>query len=87
MSKHLVVGWSLRFALRLVMSDKYNIYVGALYDPMLRSFTGMDPVDYQEDNFHSFNRYAYANNNLYKYVDPDRKHPLVYMLGGSDFFS
>ncbi|MDV7645026.1 RHS repeat domain-containing protein [Acinetobacter sp. PVC-6A] len=41
------------------------------YDPILGRFTGMDPVDYQEDNLHSFNRYAYANNNPYKYVDPD----------------
>ncbi|MFC1398689.1 RHS repeat domain-containing protein [Acinetobacter lactucae] len=51
------------------------------YDPILGRFTGMDPVDYQEDNLHSFNRYAYANNNPYKYVDPDGNHPLVYMLG------
>ncbi|MDV8153465.1 RHS repeat-associated core domain-containing protein [Acinetobacter pittii] len=51
------------------------------YDPILGRFTGIDPVDYKEDNLHSFNRYAYANNNPYKYVDPDGNHPLVYMLG------
>lgn len=51
------------------------------YDPILGRFTGMDPVDYQENNLHSFNRYAYANNNPYKYVDPDGNHPLIYMLG------
>jgi hypothetical protein len=28
-------------------------------------------VGVQEDNIHSFNRYAYANNNPYRYVDPD----------------
>lgn len=32
---------------------------------------GMDPVDYQEGNLHSFNRYAYGNNNPVRYIDPD----------------
>jgi len=47
-------------------------YFGARwYDPELGRFTGIDPVDVDENNPHSFNRYAYANNNPYKYVDPD----------------
>ena len=47
-------------------------YFGARwYDPVVGRFTGIDPVGYQEDNIHSFNRYAYANNNPYKFVDPD----------------
>ena len=47
-------------------------YFGARwYDPVLGRFTGIDPVGFQEDNIHSFNRYAYANNNPYKFVDPD----------------
>ena len=41
------------------------------YDPVLGRFMGIDPVDFQTDDLHSFNRYAYANNNPYKYVDPD----------------
>ena len=46
-------------------------YMGArYYDPMLGRFMGVDPVDFQEDNLHSFNRYAYVNNNPYKFVDP-----------------
>ncbi|WP_420232920.1 RHS repeat domain-containing protein [Pseudomonas sp. ABY48] len=46
-------------------------YMGArYYDPVLGRFMGVDPVDFQEDNLHSFNRYAYANNNPYKFVDP-----------------
>jgi hypothetical protein len=32
---------------------------------------GVDPVGFQEGNVHSFNRYAYANNNPYKFIDPD----------------
>ena len=47
-------------------------YMGArYYDPAMGRFMGVDPVDFKEDNLHSFNRYAYANNNPYKFVDPD----------------
>ncbi|QTN28811.1 M6 family metalloprotease domain-containing protein [Rhodoferax sp. AJA081-3] len=62
-------------------------YMGArYYDPVLGRFMGVDPVGFQEDSVHSFNRYAYANNNPYKYVDPDGHSPidvvfLVYDLG------
>lgn len=54
--------------------DKSNglSYFGARwYDPVLGRFTGIDPVGFKTGNIHSFNRYAYANNNPYKYVDPD----------------
>ncbi len=34
---------------------------------------GIDPVGYS--NVHNFNRYTYANNNPYKYVDPDGNNP------------
>jgi len=47
-------------------------YFGARwYDPVHGRFMSMDPVGFQEDNIHSFNKYAYANNNPYKFVDPD----------------
>ncbi len=47
-------------------------YFGArYYDPAVGRFMGVDPVGFQEDNLHSFNRYAYGNNNPVKYLDPD----------------
>jgi RHS repeat-associated protein len=47
-------------------------YAGArYYDPVVGRFMGVDPVPFQENVVHSFNRYAYGNNNPYKYVDPD----------------
>ncbi|MFW5451139.1 MAG: RHS repeat domain-containing protein [Methylophagaceae bacterium] len=47
-------------------------YFGArYYDPIVGRFMGVDPVGFQENNIQSVNRYAYANNNPYKYVDPD----------------
>ncbi len=49
------------------------------YDPVIGRFYSNDPVDalghIQRGNSiaHGFNRYTYANNNPYKYVDPDGK--------------
>lgn len=62
-------------------------YVGArYYDPTIGRFFGADPAQLDFDNLHSLNRYAYANNNPYRYVDPDGHSPidvafLVYDLG------
>lgn len=54
------------------------VYMGArYYDPVAGRFMGVDPVGWQEDNLHSFNRYAYANNNPYRYVDPDGQMPAI----------
>jgi len=47
-------------------------YFGARwYDPLTGRFTGVDPVSFVESNPQSFNRYAYGNNNPYKFRDPD----------------
>ncbi|NEV63490.1 hypothetical protein G3446_16615 [Thiorhodococcus minor] len=34
-------------------------------------FLSLDPVGFDEANLQSFNKYAYANNNPYRFVDPD----------------
>ena len=39
-------------------------------------FMGIDPVGFSDSNLQSFNKYAYANNNPYKYVDPNGESPL-----------
>lgn len=39
------------------------------YDPELGIFYGNDPIGFRD--IYSFNRFAYANNNPYKYTDPD----------------
>ena len=41
------------------------------YDPELGRFLSNDPVGFVESNPTMFNRYAYANDNPYRYVDPD----------------
>ncbi len=43
------------------------------YDPVIGRFYSNDPVGFSADNPMMFNRYAYANNNPYKFVDPDGK--------------
>ena len=60
-------------------------YFGARwYDPVQGRFTAMDPVDWNEANpIHSFNRYAYANNNPFKFVDPDGRYAELAIEGVS----
>lgn len=53
-------------------------YFGArYYDPEVGRFMGMDAVGFQDDNPISYNRYAYANNNPYRYSDPDGNVPIL----------
>jgi RHS repeat-associated protein len=56
------------------------------YDPVIGRFYSNDPVGFTASNPMMFNRYAYANNNPYKYVDPDgrnsrRREEAAAMLG------
>lgn len=52
-------------------------YSGArYYDPVAGRFAGIDPQGFDPENVHSFNRYAYANNNPYRFVDPDGHSPI-----------
>jgi RHS repeat-associated protein len=52
------------------------VYFGARwYDPQVSRFVGFEPAGVDEGNPHSFNRYAYGNNNSYKYLDPDGRQP------------
>ena len=41
------------------------------YDPFVGRFLSVDSAGFDESNAVSFNRYAYAKNNPYKYVDPN----------------
>ncbi len=43
---------------------------------------GVDPADFYQENIHSFNRYTYANNNPYAYVDPDGNLPILLVAYG-----
>jgi RHS repeat-associated protein len=49
---------------------------GRYYDPVLGRFMGVDPATPDLTNIHSLNRYVYANNNPYRYVDPDGHSPI-----------
>jgi len=52
------------------------------YDPVIGRFYSNDPIGFRD--VHSFNRYAYANNNPYKYVDPDGQDAMItHMKNGS----
>src|SRR6266545_6301868 len=52
-------------------------YFGArYYDPVIGRFMGPDPAGFTEKNLHSVNRYAYGNNNPYRFQDPDGNTPI-----------
>ncbi|MGH8051121.1 MAG: RHS repeat-associated core domain-containing protein [Arenimonas sp.] len=46
-------------------------FVQRYYDPVIGRFLSVDPVETDPNSGDSFNRYAYANNNPYLFVDPD----------------
>jgi RHS repeat-associated protein len=56
------------------------------YDPEIGRFYSNDPVGFSASNPMMFNRYAYANNNPYKFVDPDGRetNPVSGKSGISD---
>lgn len=41
------------------------------YDPVVGRFYSNDPVGFRHTSTMTFNRYAYGNNNPYRYIDPD----------------
>jgi uncharacterized protein RhaS with RHS repeats len=45
------------------------------YDPIAGRFLSVDPVTTDAKTGGHFNRYAYADNNPYKYTDPDGRSP------------
>ena len=57
------------------------------YDPVIGRFYSNDPVDAvghigKGNPVHGFNRYTYANNNPYKYTDPNGEFPFLQVGAG-----
>ena len=48
-----------------------------LYDPILGRFLGMDPHVQMPDFTQNYNRYSYALNNPFSYIDPDGENPFA----------
>ncbi len=56
-------------------------YAGArYYDPVVGRFMAVDPKPFSEERSYSFNRYAYAANNPYRFRDPDGRDIVGYEL-------
>jgi RHS repeat-associated protein len=58
------------------------------YDPVIGRFYSNDPVVFmghveRGNTIHGFNRYMYANNNPYKYSDPDGEFPVLQIVGAA----
>ena len=58
-----------------------------MYNPEIGMFYGLDQAAIDPHNEFSFNRYAYANQNPYRYVDPDGNSPLEWVFVGGDVAS
>lgn len=55
-------------------------YFGArYYDSVTGRFVSPDPRGFEAANSHTFNRFAYANNNPYRYVDPDGRMAVPFL--------
>lgn len=66
-------------------NDTGLTYLGArYYDPNIGRFMAIDPVGFNINNTASVNRYAYANNNPYRYVDPNGESPIDVIFLGAD---
>ena len=50
------------------------------YDPEVGRFLSVDPVGVDTGTGGNFNRYWYANNNPYRYADPDGRLPILVIL-------
>ncbi|WP_231926315.1 RHS repeat-associated core domain-containing protein [Shewanella benthica] len=55
------------------------------YDPLIGRFYSNDPIGAlgHDNTVHGFNRYAYANNNPYKYIDPDGEAGQLVVANGA----
>ncbi len=52
------------------------------YDPIAGRMLSIDPVMTDANTGASFNRYAYAGNNPYKYIDPDGRNLVLGLVTG-----
>jgi RHS repeat-associated protein len=52
------------------------------YDPVVGRFLSIDPVGLSPGDASNFNRYAYANNNPYKFVDTNGQLPIIPIIVG-----
>jgi RHS repeat-associated protein len=53
------------------------------YDPVIGRFMSVDPLAFSEADPQTFNRYSYANNNPYKYFDPNGLDSVVVSWNGT----
>lgn len=55
------------------------------YDPMIGRFLSVDPVEALDDPVMMFGRYHYANNNPFKFIDPDGRRPGLMFRSGQSY--
>ena len=56
-------------------------FVQRYYDPAIGRLLSVDPATVDTTTASNFNRYNYANNNPYRFTDPDGRNPLGILVG------
>lgn len=67
---------------RLDPTSDLQYSLARYYDRRNGRFVSLDPLGPREGDPHSFNRYAYGNNNPYKFVDPDGRNAVYAFRAG-----
>lgn len=67
-----------------VQSMPLQDFAARYYHPSIGRFMSIDPVGFTPENLQSFNRYAYAFNNPYTFIDPDGEFGFAAFF--TDFF-
>ena len=61
-------------------SSGLSYFGGRWYNPIVGRFYSVDPIRFRDSNPLSFNRYAYGNNNPYRFIDPDGSAPVAIII-------
>lgn len=60
-----------------------NYMLARYYEPTVGRFLSMDPAPVRDIDPQTFNRYSYARNNPYRFIDPDGRESLIFSVRGA----
>lgn len=64
-----------------------SYYNARYYDPLIGRFISLDPQAVNPADWMTFNRYAYVNNNPFRYIDPTGMWSMSWLFAGMNNFA